>query len=76
MPFLLLTLLPLGIGACAHTVPAGWAILSVANALFSGGDAILLAIIAWQVPGHAVIRNQGWKSWWKPGELSAASRGE
>jgi len=41
------------------------AFLSIANALFSSGDVYSAVLILWQVPPWAVVRNQGWNTFWK-----------
>jgi hypothetical protein len=65
MPFAVLTMAPLIVGAIAGSMSLPWAALSTANALVCGGDAILLVLVDAQIPRRAVIRNQGWASWWR-----------
>jgi hypothetical protein len=65
MPFLVLTV---GFWILAVALRPGWAILpawSLLNAMFAGGDLLATAMIAWQVPRGAEMRNQGWKTWWR-----------
>lgn len=38
---------------------------SVLNALFAGGDLLGVMLICAQVPARAVVRNQGWWTWWQ-----------
>jgi hypothetical protein len=39
--------------------------LSIVNALFAGGDVTAIALVAWQVPSRATVRNLGWFTWWR-----------
>jgi hypothetical protein len=67
MPFLVLTVAPLLVAMARGGTSWGWPVLSVLNALFSGGDLVIISIILAQIPGRAVIRNQEWSTWWRPG---------
>jgi hypothetical protein len=65
VPFLVLTV---GLWLVALVWRPGWGILpgwSVLNAMFAGGDLLATAMIAWQVPRGAEMRNQGWNTWWR-----------
>jgi hypothetical protein len=65
-PLLVLTL---GLWLVNVVLPSGWsgalAAVSVVNAMFAGGDILAAAMIAWQLPANAQLRNQGWKTWWR-----------
>ncbi len=41
------------------------AFASVLNALLASGDAIGIVLLLLQVPADAVVRNQGWRTYWK-----------
>jgi len=47
-------------------ITVGVAAVSIINGAFSCGDQVIVAMIAWQVPRRAILRNQGWETWWKP----------
>ena len=40
-------------------------VLALVNALASAGDVLGMLLIAWQVPAAAVVRNRGWRTYWK-----------
>lgn len=40
-------------------------VLSLVNGLASAGDALGMILIASQVPATAVVRNRGWRTYWK-----------
>ncbi|MFA6562966.1 MAG: DUF3267 domain-containing protein [Verrucomicrobiia bacterium] len=40
-------------------------VLSLVNGLASAGDALGMILIASQVPAIAVVRNRGWRTYWK-----------
>jgi hypothetical protein len=69
MPMLLLTLVPLALWAAVHPPApvAGWLLAwcGTWNALFSCGDLVGILLILAQVPRTAIVRNQGWKTYWK-----------
>ncbi len=65
MPFLTLTVLP-AIGMCMFGL--GWPLLYhfiLVNAGFSSGDILQVPIFCFQVPRHALVRNKGYKSYWR-----------
>jgi hypothetical protein len=64
LPFALLSLLPLVICRTFGIVSPFWFVISVVNGLASAGDLVCMALIAWQVPREAVVRNRGWNTWW------------
>jgi hypothetical protein len=65
MPFLILTA---GFWLVELVARTGWGLApgwSVLNAVFSGGDLLAAAMVAWQIPPQAEVRNQGWQTWWR-----------
>ena len=72
MPFLVLTL---GLWLVDLAFPSGWsgllAACSVVNAAFAGGDLLAAAMIGWQLPANAQMRNQGWQTWWRVPTIDA-----
>jgi len=65
-PFLLLTLLPILVAVALPAVAWWMVVLSVLNILGSAADLIMLGLIMRQVPRGAIIRNQGFATWWQP----------
>ncbi len=64
-PFVVLTLLPFVVSLAIPAV-AWWMVgLSVLNVLGSAADLIMLWLLMRQVPRGAVIRNQGFTTWWR-----------
>ena len=68
MPFLVITILPLIIGATGLlpptlTMAAAW--FSSWNAFFACGDIFGFALILFQVPSTAIVQNQSYRTYWK-----------
>ncbi|MDX1946607.1 MAG: DUF3267 domain-containing protein [Pirellulaceae bacterium] len=64
-PFLVLTIGLLVFEVLVRTDSAwlpGWSIL---NAAFAGGDITATLLVVVQVPSRAIVRNQGWQTWWR-----------
>lgn len=66
MPFLVISILPLAVCRGLGTNSMALMLASIANALFAGGDIFCFFLIWFQVPRRAMLRNQGWQTWWKP----------
>ncbi len=74
MPYIVLSLLPIPLIAVA--VVLGWslvaalvlAFLSLLAAAIACGDLVGFLLIVFQIPGSAIVRNKGWKTYWKPRE--------
>jgi hypothetical protein len=70
-PFLVLSLLPIVIAVLWNyvttdaTVPLILLSLSLVNGLVACGDILGIAMIWKQVPADALVRNQGWRTFWK-----------
>jgi hypothetical protein len=70
-PFIVLSLLPVGVAFIwlqaggDGAVPFVLQILSFLNGLAACGDALGFLMIWHQVPARAMVRNQGWKTYWK-----------
>jgi hypothetical protein len=65
LPMLLMSLLPLAFGTFVRPLPPVAALISVFNMLGCGGDVMIAFILLSQVPSQAILRDQGWDSWWK-----------
>jgi sterol desaturase/sphingolipid hydroxylase (fatty acid hydroxylase superfamily) len=64
MPFLVITLLPLLIGIVTGHASILVAFVSSLNALGAGIDIFGIILLFWQVPRHANVFNQGWRTYW------------
>ena len=71
-PYLVLGLLPLGLLALlggALWSPGAVVILALVSlfgSLSACGDIIGVILLLFQIPGRALVRNKGWKTYWKP----------
>jgi hypothetical protein len=72
MPYIILGLIPVPIiavsqifGLAALPVLA-LAYLSMIGSVFACGDAVGFCVILSQIPSSAIVRNKGWKTYWKP----------
>jgi len=64
LPLLLISLAPLLLSiALSMPIPYG-AFVSPANGLLACVDVLGVGLLAVQVPPSAVVRNQGWVTWW------------
>ncbi len=77
MPFLILSMLPVTIialiGSSVPTTLSRYLIfVALVNSVLSSGDALGFALILGQIPRSAVVKNKGWKSYWKQGEAETA----
>jgi hypothetical protein len=78
-PFLVLSFVPVLIVAASHNLPKNpqimtfLVVLSILNGIASCGDILGVALALWRIPRTAIIRNQGWKSYWKNGQISESS---
>ncbi|RPJ27104.1 MAG: DUF3267 domain-containing protein [Chloroflexi bacterium] len=72
VPYLILGLLPLGILALPGTAlwPAGVVLtlvfLSLPGSVLACGDMVVIGLLLFQIPGAAIVRNKGWKTYWRP----------
>ena len=69
-PYLILSLLPIAsialIGLAAPaTVPTYLAVAALINSILVSGDAVGFVLLLSQVPSAAVVRNKGWRSYWR-----------
>jgi hypothetical protein len=76
-PFVVLTLLPLIAAAVLRAAPVALAAVSILNGFFACGDQTCMAMLAWQIPSIAIVRNRGWETWWKlPASTTVAGGAE
>ena len=72
MPLVVISLVPLLVVAVAK-VPSGWvAFVSAFNAFCAGTDALLAALVLFQVPAPALVRQHGWRTYWREHDTLAA----
>lgn len=64
-PFVLLSLVPLFVGALFAWAPTWLVALSTLNAFAASGDLIGGALLAYQTPRGAVVRSKGLETWWR-----------
>lgn len=64
-PFLVLSLIPIAIIVMFQWPSLELALLSVVNGVAASGDMMGIALVGLQVPQSAVVRNRGWRSYWK-----------
>jgi hypothetical protein len=67
MPFIVLSLLPTSIIGLFQWPSIDLVLLILLNGISASGDVIGLILILAQIPKNAVVRNQGWRSYWKSG---------
>src|SRR5689334_4108461 len=65
LPLLVISILPLIVCRSLGMNSGILMLASIANALFAGGDIFCFLLILAQVPANAMVRNQGWATWWK-----------
>jgi hypothetical protein len=66
LPLLVISVVPL-LAAAWFDIASPWAAgISVLNGLLACGDMFAAAMILRQVPPGGIIRNQGWRSYWRP----------
>ena len=65
LPLLLISILPLIVCRSFGIDSLFLMIASTVNALIAGGDIFCFFLILFQVPRHAMVRNQGPATWWK-----------
>jgi hypothetical protein len=77
MPFLVLSLLPVVVIALigestSSMLPGYLVIVALVNSVLAAGDALGFVLMISQIPGTAVVRNKGWRSFWKHKAAGAA----
>ena len=65
LPLFALTLLPMLLAVGFSSNSPWLVVLSSLNAAASGADLIILVLYAQRIPNNAVVRNQGYSTWWK-----------
>jgi hypothetical protein len=65
LPLAVLSVVPLLVALVVPSAAWWLALLSVLNVLGSAADLIMLLLLFRQVPRDAVIRNQGFSTWWR-----------
>jgi hypothetical protein len=73
MPYIVLGLIPIPIIAVSQIfgltslTSIALAYLSLIGSVLACGDAVGFGVVSLQIPSSAVVRNKGWKTYWKPG---------
>jgi hypothetical protein len=65
MPLLVMSIVPLLVSALIGHASVTIAFASAFNALAAGGDIFGICLLLFQVPRTAIIRNYGWKTFWR-----------
>lgn len=65
-PFVVISLIPLAFAHATGLAPKSSMVLSVVNALVSGGDALICFVMLAQVPLDAMVQSKRWDIWWRP----------
>jgi hypothetical protein len=65
LPFLVLSLLPIPLIALTRWPSLELLFLSLINGAAASGDIIGIFLVAFQIPRGALIRNKGWRTFWK-----------
>lgn len=72
MPLFVISIVPLLVAAVLQSA-AGWvAFISCFNALLACGGVLGVALLLFQIPANATVRNQGWRTYWKKHESRAS----
>ena len=67
-PLLVLSVLPLLLNRLLGVESFPLLAVAAANAFCSGGDALVFPMILAQIPSNAILKNKGWRTWWKISE--------
>jgi hypothetical protein len=65
-PFIGLSLIPIVLIALFQWPSLELAFLALVNGAAASGDMIGTLLVGYQIPRGAVVRNKGWRSYWKP----------
>jgi Putative zincin peptidase len=72
MPLVIISIVPLLVAAVIQ-VTSGWAaFISAFNALLACGDMLGAGMVLFQIPATRIVRNQGWRTYWRKHESHAA----
>lgn len=74
-PIVLLTVLPLLLCAIFDWNAPTAVAVACANGIGAAGDILGIAIVLTRIPRGAIVRNKGWRSYWKTGSERARSSG-
>lgn len=75
MPLVVISFVPLLVAAALQMTSPWLAFVSVFNALLACGDIIGAGIIWWQIPATAILRNLGFRTYWREETSSAEQDG-
>ena len=73
-PTVVITMLPLAIIAAFQLNAPLLASAAVANGLGAAGDLVGLFVMGWQIPRGAIVKNKGWRSYWRRPALLTTDR--
>jgi hypothetical protein len=67
-PFVVITVIPLAVISLLSLNSPWTAAMALANGIGASGDLVGVFVVLTQIPRGAIVRNKGWRSYWKPGE--------
>ncbi|MBP7050042.1 MAG: DUF3267 domain-containing protein [Phycisphaerae bacterium] len=71
-PLVVISFVPLLVAAVAQ-VASGWAaFVSAFNAFLACADILDAGLVLFQIPATAIVRQQGWRTYWREHEILAA----
>jgi hypothetical protein len=70
-PFLIISVVPLLVCAVLGQASVTVAYISCLNAFCSCADLLGIILFLFQIPQSAIVRNQGWRTYWKPAPAEA-----
>jgi hypothetical protein len=71
-PLVVISFVPLLVAAVAQ-VTSGWvAFISAFNTFLACADILGAGLVLFQIPATAIVRNQGWRTYWREHETPAA----
>jgi hypothetical protein len=71
-PLVLLTAAPAAFSILLRPEPL-FAALAIVNAAGASGDIVGMILLASQIPADAIVRNKGWRSYWRPRDVAETS---
>jgi hypothetical protein len=67
LPLIVISFVPLAVAAVAQWGSVAAALVSIVNALAACGDVLGTILVLLQIPATGIVRNQGWKTYWRDG---------
>ena len=71
VPLFVISILPLLFALIGRFSWVEMAGISILNALLSCGDLVGVTLIFFQIPRDGIVKNRGWRSYWRPPAIDA-----